>query len=205
MRGATLVAALAIVALAGCAGDSPEAPQTFTAADVQRIANVQPATTGWEWPTEPSVSDPYADEDEDPQTPATDPLVAELVEALDDLDFVGDAGNKWQDDEKLANLAVELWRTEDDAHSAMEPLRAFAVGFAEQGGEVTMDQDVDGLGDEAWKVGAAANGVQVTYKWRRGPLVLEAHVHCFGVCPPDVDALAREWVDAIDEEARAGG
>ena len=43
----------------------------------------------------------------------------------------------------------------------------------------------------------------MTYHWRRGNLVLEAHLHCYGDCPLDVDPAARAWVDAIDEEARA--
>jgi hypothetical protein len=49
----------------------------------------------------------------------------------------------------------------------------------------------------------SGNGTQVTCHWRRGNLVLEAHVHCFAsaLCQGDVDAAARAWVDAIDAEA----
>jgi hypothetical protein len=32
---------------------------------------------------------------------------------------------------------------------------------------------------------------------------VEAHVQCFGLCPEDIDAGARAWVDAIDGAARA--
>ena len=34
-------------------------------------------------------------------------------------------------------------------------------------------------------------------------LVFEAHIHCFGSCPSDVDSAAHGWADAIDTEARA--
>jgi len=63
---------------------------------------------------------------------------------------------------------------------------------------------VDDLGDEASRLWSEGNGTQVTCHWRRGNLFVEAHVHCFGFCPGDVDAAARAWVDAIDEAARAG-
>jgi hypothetical protein len=77
-----------------------------------------------------------------------------------------------------------------------------------RGGRVTKDEEIDGLGDEAWLLwleGGYGNVVtyhEVTYHWRRGNLVVEAHVNCFGICPNDVDAATRAWVDAIDEEAR---
>jgi len=45
---------------------------------------------------------------------------------------------------------------------------------------------------------------EVTCHWRRGNLVVEAHVHCFGFCPGDVDSAARAWVGAIDKASRAG-
>jgi hypothetical protein len=46
----------------------------------------------------------------------------------------------------------------------------------------------------------------VTYKWRRDNLVFEAHIQCYPEsCPSDIDAAARTWVDAIDEEARGAG
>jgi hypothetical protein len=42
----------------------------------------------------------------------------------------------------------------------------------------------------------------VTYHWRRGNHVIEAHIDCHGVCPGDVDSATRAWADAIDAEAR---
>ncbi len=69
-------------------------------------------------------------------------------------------------------------------------------------------KEVDGLGDEAWRLWAHGHGREVTYHWRRDNLVTEVHVHCYGDCPDvdaDVDAAARAWADGIDEEARATG
>jgi hypothetical protein len=47
----------------------------------------------------------------------------------------------------------------------------------------------------------------VTYNWRRDNLGIEVHIHCYGDdCPAvdvEVDAAARAWADAIDEEARS--
>jgi len=43
----------------------------------------------------------------------------------------------------------------------------------------------------------------VTYHWRRGNLVGEVHIHCFGTCPTTVDEATRTWAEAIDEEAQA--
>jgi hypothetical protein len=70
-------------------------------------------------------------------------------------------------------------------------------------GGVTKDEEIDGLGDEAWVLWVGGSGTQVTYHWRRSNLVLEAHVQCFGSCPGNVDAATRAWVDAVDAKARA--
>jgi hypothetical protein len=83
----------------------------------------------------------------------------------------------------------------------MGPYRSAIRAWAKQTGSLRFDEDVDDLGDEAFKVG---DTLRLTYKWRRENLVLEAHVGCLA-CPPDLDAVTREWVDAIDEEARSGG
>ena len=49
----------------------------------------------------------------------------------------------------------------------------------------------------------------MTYHWWRGNLGLEVPFHCYGDCGSDtdanVDAAARAWADAIDEEARSAG
>jgi len=86
----------------------------------------------------------------------------------------------------------------------MAPFNAYSRGWGERFGRITKDEKIDGLGDEAWLLRTESNGTEVTYHWRPGNLFVEAHVHCFGFCPGDVDAAARSWVDAIDAAARAG-
>jgi hypothetical protein len=86
----------------------------------------------------------------------------------------------------------------------MAPFNAFSRGWGERTGLITKDEQIDGLGDEAWLLRTKGNGTEVTYHWRRGNLVVEAHVHCFGICPEDVEGGARSWVEAIDEAARPG-
>jgi hypothetical protein len=75
-------------------------------------------------------------------------------------------------------------------------------GYAEQYGNVTKAEEIDDLGDEAWVLWVSSGGTGVRYHWRRGNLVIEAHMDCHGVCPGDVDAATRAWADAIDTEAR---
>jgi hypothetical protein len=68
---------------------------------------------------------------------------------------------------------------------------------------VRTDKDIEALGDEAWILSVAnSNGDEATYHWRRGNLVIEAHVQCFGSCPVGTGAAAGEWADAIDARAR---
>jgi hypothetical protein len=83
----------------------------------------------------------------------------------------------------------------------MPAYREYAHSWAENTGAVS-DEAVDGLGDEAWRISARGSGEEVTYKWRRGNLVLEAHIQCLYACRSDLDDAARVWVDAIDAEAR---
>jgi hypothetical protein len=80
----------------------------------------------------------------------------------------------------------------------------FVSNAADSIREAAKEPEIDGLGDEAWLLRTETNGTEVTYHWRRSNLVVEAHVHCLGFCPGDVDAAARAWVDAIDKAARAG-
>jgi len=108
--------------------------------------------------------------------------------------------------QQLANLTANVLASAAEAHELMAPFNAFSRGWGESRGRITKDEEIDDLGDEAWLLKTASDwgGTEVTYHWRRGNLVVEAHVDCFGVCPGDVDAAARAWVDAIDEAARAG-
>jgi hypothetical protein len=107
------------------------------------------------------------------------------------------------DDDKLANVNVSAMATVSDAQTATKAYREFLHAWGDDFGEVTKDEDVDGLGDEAWVMWIAGNGTQVPYEWRRGTLIVSAHVHCFRLCPSDVDGAAREWADAINAETTA--
>jgi hypothetical protein len=99
---------------------------------------------------------------------------------------------------------VGVLASASDAHEALAELNAYSRALGERSGDITRNAEIEGLGDEAWLLWVEANGTQVTYHWRRGNLFVEAHVHCFGSCPSNVDAASRAWVDAIDEEARTG-
>ena len=135
-----------------------------------------------------------------------DPLLVEVERQLTEIDELGGAGNRWRDDDKLGNLCVNVFGSASDAHEAMAPFNAFCRGWAKKRtGLVTKDEEIGGLGDEAWILWLESYGYQVTYHWRRGNLVVEAHVHCSRLCPDDVDAATRAWVDAIDEEVCSAG
>lgn len=160
----------------GCSGgDGKE--RAFTAADADRIASTQPVTPGWPaWPETPTLS--------------REPDGSEV-------------GNKWEDDDKLANLVVQVFPSAGEAHEWLPKFNRLTRKWTENPGFiVAKDEEVSDLGDEAWVLWVGGNGTQVTYHWRRGNLVVEAHVHCYGDCPSDVDSAARAWADAIDEEAR---
>jgi hypothetical protein len=103
---------------------------------------------------------------------------------------------------KLGNLVLGVYGSAADATKAMAALNAFSRGWGERTGDVTKDEEIDGLGDDTWLLWVGGNGTEVTYHWRRANLIIEAHVHCFGDCPGDVGAATRAWVDAIDAEAR---
>jgi hypothetical protein len=199
-RGAIVV--LAAIVVGGCGGGE-EQEKVFRPADATRIANVRPVMPGWTWPQNPEkpVSSGSQTEDE-----STNPLLAELRRQTADIVSLREAGNKWRDNNKLANLVANVLASAAEAHELMAPFNAFSRGWGESSGRITKDEEIDGLGDEAWLLRTEKDqgGTEVTYHWRQGNLVVEAHVDCFGSCPDDVDAAARAWVDAIDEAARAG-
>jgi hypothetical protein len=186
---------LVVFAVTGCSGGQSD--RVFEAADATRVAAVRPVAPDWTWPraaAEPE-SDPSASR-------SSDPLLVELQRRMAPLTESGDAANTWRDNDKLGNLAVGVYGSARDAHEAMAAMNEFSRGWGERSGDVTRDEQVDGLGDEAWRLWVGGSGTQVTYHWRRGNLVVEAHVHCFGSCPSDVDAATRAWVDAIDTAAQ---
>ena len=168
---------------------------------VKRAAKVPPTTSGWNWPKATTSSSPYSTDKGGDPPPTRDPLAAKLYRQLRELDLIGGAASRWEDASKLSNLAVELWSSAADAHSAMPAYRKFAHGWAEKTGAVS-DEAVGGLGDEAWRISARGYSEEVTYKWRHGNLVLEAHIQCLPACRSDIDEAARAWVDAIDDEVR---
>jgi hypothetical protein len=191
--------ALVLVALtAGCSGRSDSGALT-TEDVVKRAVVVPPTTPGWNWPKVRTSSTPYS-EDKGGDPPSTpNELAVKLNRQLRGLDLIGGAGSRWDDTSKLSNLVVEQWSSAADAHSAMPAYREFARGWAEKTGAVS-DEAVGGLGDEAWRILARGYSEEVTYKWRRGNLVLEAHIQCLSACRSDIDEAARAWVDAIDHE-----
>jgi hypothetical protein len=198
-RGAIVGVAAAIV-VGGCRGGE-EREQVFKPADAARIANVRPVMPGWTWPRNPEKP---VSSDSRTKAQSTDPLLVELKRQTADIVSTGDAANKWKDADKLANLDAGVFASAGEAHKLMAPFNAFSRGWAERTGRITKDEEIEGLGDEAWLLRAEVNGTpEVTYHWRRGNLVVEAHVYCFGLCPGDVEAAARAWAEAIDEAARA--
>ena len=203
---ATSLGSLALgLALAGCSGgDEPDV--VFTGADARRLAQIAPVTPGWpDWPDRPEKKQPSEVTLE--EVLARDPIFAEYhrrtSKLAGDLD-AGDSGNRWEDENKLANLNIATFANSADAHVAYEASNDLALGYAEMYGDVTKIEEVEELGDEAWLLWASGNGSQVTYHWRRGNLVGEVHIHCFGSCPTTVDEATRTWAEAIDDEARAG-
>ena len=197
----TCSAALMVVAImTGCGGSSN--PEARSSQDVvKRAAKVRPTTPGWNWPEMPTSSSPYTKDKGGDPPPTPDPLTAKLYRQLRGLDLIGSAGSRWQDESKLAHLVVEQWSSTADAHAAMPAYREYAHGWAKAAGDVS-DEVVTGLGDEAWRVSARGYSEEVTYKWRRENLVIEAHIQCLTACRSDLDKAARGWVDAIDKEAR---
>ena len=198
------IAVVAAIVVGGCSGGE-EQEKVFTPADATRIGNVQPVTPGWTWPTKQEKRE-APDSQTEPQADPNNALLVELNKQTGDLVEIGEGGSRWQDNEKLANLSVKVFGSASDAHDLMGPLNAFSRGWGKVSGRITKDEEIDGLGDEAWVLWATSDysGKEVTYHWRRGNLVVEAHVDCFGYCPGNVDAATRAWVDAIDEAARAG-
>ena len=210
MRGSTwsgLAASLVAVTLAGCGGGS-EPSGSYKAADAERLANVAPRTPGWApWPEKPEPKQPSSGESRE-EVAARDPILAEYRRRTAHIEQSDDWGsyNKWRDEDKLANLVVGVFDTAADAHVSFLASNDLSRAYGAKYGFVVKAEMVGGLGDEAWRLWTHANGREVTYHWRRDNVVTEVHVQCFGDCPPDVDAnvdaAARAWADAIDEEAR---
>jgi hypothetical protein len=200
-----IAASVVAITLTGCGGGE-EPSGTYKGADVERLAKMGPRTPGWSpWP-QPEPKQPSSGESPE-DVAARDPIYAEYRRSTAELQRSDDWGsaNKWRDEDKLANLVVEVLETSADAHVAFIASNNLSRAYGAKYGFVVKAEKVDGLGDEAWRLWAHGNGGQVTYHWRRDNLVVEVHVHCYGDCPPDTDAAvdvaARSWADAIDGEA----
>lgn len=140
---------------------------------------------------------------------ARDPIYAEFRRRTAHLAGAEDddngSGNRWKDDDKLANLAIGVSASAADAHVAFLAFNDLSLAYGHKYGFVIKAEAVADLGDEAWRLWAGGSGKEVTYHWRRNDLVVEVHVDCYGDrCPSNVDAATRAWADAIDEEARSG-
>lgn len=199
MNAATASGAVIVVAafvVGGCGG----AARDYGKADALRMANVRPAASGWTWPRNPSPPE----WDSSTAGAPTDPVLREFVRETADLVSVGDAWKAWEDGDKLGHVDVGVYGSAADARRSMDPFNVLSRKFAVRTGQVTAAGPVDGIGGEAWRLAVTGNGSQVTYHWRRGNLVIEAHVHCFGSCPASVDVAARAWVEEIDQALRAG-
>jgi hypothetical protein len=165
-------AVVAVAILAASCGGGGS--KAFTLSDAKRLARIRPAAPGWTWP---STADESRVHD-------------------------SSAMSEWEDENKLAHVAIELYPSSSAAHDAMAPLNAFSRRYARQGGYILGEGGLPDLGDDAWRLRFEANGAEVTYHWRRRNLVFEAHMHCFGVCPADFAAAAHAWAEAIDAQAR---
>jgi hypothetical protein len=196
-HGPAVLVAAALVA--GCGGGNQKS-NVFTLDQASQIVDMRPSAPGWTWPRtrEKSVTP-----DSSP-TKSSDPLLAEFRKRTAGLVDLGEAASHWQDGDKLAHLDVGVYQSASDAHKALTPFNAFSLGWARRTGQVTSEGKIAGLGEEAWLLRVAGGtGPEVTYHWRRGNLLLEAHMHCFGLCPPNLAAAARAWAGAIDARARA--
>jgi len=184
-----------LLVLAGCGGG-----HDFTIVDAKRMVSASPTAAGWTWPARPSHVISSTAESIPGRSP--DPLVRRLVDRIAPLSDLGDAETDWQDHDKLAHVDIGVYGNAHDARIGLVALHEFAHAFGARTGRVTKDAPVSGLGDEAYVLWVGGqNGAQVTYHWRRRNLVLEAHMHCFGNCPSDVDAVARAWAEAVDARA----
>jgi hypothetical protein len=202
MRLGAAASLLVLGALLGGCGGGTGKERLFDAKDAVRIAAVAPAAPGWDWPSRPSKSSSSGPAPGSvKQAASSDPLLIALRRSMLKLVDRGSASESWQDGDKLGNLDVGVFGSAAEAHTAMGALNTFSRGWGARSGTVTKTEAVRALGDEGWRLWVSGHGDQVTYHWRRGNLVLEAHTHCFGSCPADLDTATRYWVDVIDKAA----
>ena len=195
------------ITVSGC-GSRNEPSGTYKSADVDRLVEIAPVTPGWPpWPRKPEPKRAATESLE--ELAARDPIYAEYRRKTAEIEQSDNwsSDTRWKDEDKLAHLVVWVLDTSADAHVVFAANNELSRAYGAKYGVVDKAEKVDGLGDEAWRLWAQGNGSQVTYHWRRDNLVIEAHIHCYGDHCPDtdaaVDAAARAWADAIDQQARS--
>ena len=105
-RGA--IAVVAAIVVGGCSGGEKQ-EQVFTLADATRIANVRPVMPGWTWPQNPGK---HVSSGSQKEGPSTDTLDVELRRQTADIVSLGDAANRWEDADKLANLYAQIFASD---------------------------------------------------------------------------------------------
>ena len=99
------IAVVAAIVVGGCSGGEQQ-EQLFTLADATRITNVRPVSPGWTWPQNPEK---HVSSSSQREVPSTDPLDVKLTRQTADLVSLGDAANKWEDADKVANLYAQVF------------------------------------------------------------------------------------------------
>src|SRR5437764_13242942 len=143
---------LAAIFVGGCGEKT--ANHAFTPADATRIANVRPETPGLTWPQHPQK---HVASGSQKEVLPTDRLDVKLKRQTAAIVPLGDAGNKWEDASKVANLSVQVLATSAKAHELMAPFNAYSRGWGMRFGRITEDEEIDGLGDEAWLLRTESN------------------------------------------------
>jgi hypothetical protein len=139
---------------------------------------VAPRTPGWPpWPQTPEGQPPSQSLEE---LAARDPILAEYLRRTADIDRPDDwsSGNRWADNDKLANLVVDVFDTPADAHLAFLAANDLSRGYGAKYGVVVRTEKVDGLETRPGVSGRTATADK-TYHWRRDNLVTEVHVQCY--------------------------
>jgi hypothetical protein len=187
---------LAATIAAGCAG---EGEAGYSLSDARQLANLRPIVPPWTWRPEDKKSANSG------ASAKGDPLLDRFRRETKALVDLGDAGGEWMDTDKLAHIDVAVYKTSADAHRAFAPFNALSLGWAARSRGVVSQSSVAGLGDEAWLLRLADDGEQATYHWRRDNVLIEAHMHCYGACPPGLASAARAWAERIDAATRRLG
>jgi len=213
---AGLFVSIAVAITATGFGGGSEPSGTYKSADVDRLVEIAPVTPGWpRWPQK-HKREQVPTKSQLKELAARDPIFAAYQRRTAKIERSRSwsLGSKWEDTSKLAHLAVEVLDTSTDAHVVFAANNASSRAYGEYG-IVDKAAKVDGLGDEAWRLWVhwhdsrdGKRDSEVTYHWRRDNLVFEVVIKCYSDdCPRTsdaaVDAAARAWVDAVDEQARS--